>query len=146
MNRSAGLQTRPGERTDMAGSETGAPRFMVPMHTGRAWRLSMNLAEEFLTQSRQDAKKRESNFFASWRLCVSHPSPFLWFMVPLRANSAVGALHEPGRDGFHSVPYFSRPAGEEIKDAVKHVPTGIMCFKTQGLALGAFSTVNGGAG
>ena len=31
MNRSAGLQTRPVERTDLAGSETGAPRFMVPM-------------------------------------------------------------------------------------------------------------------
>ena len=48
-------------------------------------RLSMNLAKESLTQSRQDAKKRESNLFASWRLCVSPPSPFLWFMIPMRA-------------------------------------------------------------
>ncbi len=55
----------------------------------------MNLAKDFLTQSRQDAKKRESNLFASLRLCVSPPSPSLWFMVPMRANFGVEAPHEP---------------------------------------------------
>ena len=34
--------------------------------------------------------------------------------------------HEPGRDGFHSVPDFSRPASGEIRDAVERVPTRFM--------------------
>ena len=48
----------------------------------------MNLAQEFLTQSRQDAKKEESELFASSRLCVSLPSPSPWFRFPRHARWA----------------------------------------------------------
>ena len=47
----------------------------------------MNLAKEFLTQSRQAAKKRKSGPLASLRLCVNLPSASLWFMVPMHAQS-----------------------------------------------------------
>ena len=43
----------------------------------------------------------------------------------------VPALHKVGRDGFHSVPDFSRPAGGEIRDAVERVPTRFMGAKRQ---------------
>jgi hypothetical protein len=38
-----------------------------------AWRHSTKLAKEFLTQSRQDAKKRRPDPLAPLRLCVSLP-------------------------------------------------------------------------
>ena len=56
--------------------------------------LSMNLTEEFLSQSRQDAKKRRPRSFVSLRLCVSLPSDSQWFMVPMLANFGVGAFDD----------------------------------------------------
>jgi hypothetical protein len=57
MNHKVG-RVRPGEPPHnvfhKAGSlgQTRPTGFMVPMHAGTAWRLSMNLTKAFLTQSR----------------------------------------------------------------------------------------------
>ncbi len=53
---------------------------------------SMNLTKEFLTQSRQDAKKRSPSSFASLRLCVSLPSDSQWFRVPMRTKIRSAAM------------------------------------------------------
>ncbi len=52
----------------------------------------------------------------------------------------VSLPQEPGRDGFHSVPGFSRPAEGEIRDAVEHVPTGFMGSKHEFWSRGILPT------
>jgi len=44
------------------------------------------------------------------------------FMVAMRVHKNMRTTHQPGRDGFHSVPNSARENG----DAVERVPTGFM--------------------
>ena len=60
-----------------------------------------------------DAEGKAVNRFARHRT-PRRSCARLRFLVPMRSNFGAGAFHEPGGGGFHSVPQFSRSAGEAI--------------------------------